>query len=393
MKTKAIVLTMILALLIPFTVSCSGTKHPGVSSEFTSSALTSSEKELGPDEQSGWGEPDDPVGMTRPSFLSVGENGDIFYCDNEGSIYRKLSESNGISKVYASSGYDFVSVEYLSESLICAGYKNSRQQSGYIIFDLKEKTVNNAVWGEEFKEKNIYSLIHFHDSAYFLANPDRYGKYTLYRQTKDKTTELAKGVNEFFILRSRLFYNVGHYIFSINPDGSDIQMLSEAVTHDLLGFTIANNLLFYMSHENTFRVQMFSSGYRKYSERLNVYTCTSNNDYAFFCGAEGGIYAFSFITEQLIRVSDYTASEIICIGDYLYLSPAKPADYPALDEKFIIQNDIYRFQLSELIETFEQGNIGSDLSSFPSVSETSSQSTSSMSEAENPSPVPELFGR
>ncbi len=386
MIKKSIVFTMILSLLICLSVSCKQKEKPLISSDPVSSAITSSEQ-TEVDSQLGWGDPDDPVKMLRPSFLSVGQNGDIFYCDNEGSIYKQLPESNGLSKIYSSGKYDFVSVEVLSDSLICAGYVNSTKASGYIIFDLKEKTVSSAVWGDEFKGKNIYSLIHFNDSVYFLSNPDRYGRYTLYRQTKDKTQQLAVGVNEFFILRSRLFYNVGGYISSVNPDGSDPQMICEVVTNDLLGFTIAKNSLFYMSSENTYHTMTFSSGYNKYSERIKVYTSTTSGEHAFFCGVDGGIYAYSFLTDELTKVSDYTADEIACIGDYLYLKPADPADYPELEKEYIIQNDIYRFKVSDLV-----GEVLSNSSDTSSSLAASEATSSSMAETEIPIPVPERFG-
>ncbi|MEE1279899.1 MAG: hypothetical protein UHH95_03585 [Oscillospiraceae bacterium] len=386
MIKKSIVFTVILGLLISLSVSCKQKEKPLVSSDPISSAVTSSEQ-IEADSQLGWGDPLDPVKMLRPSFLSVGKNGDIFYCDNEGSIYRQLAESNGLSKIYSSSKYDFVSVEVLSDTLICAGYVNSSDDSGYIIFNLKEKTVTSAVWGDDFKGKNIYSLVHFNDSVYFLSNPDRYGRYTLYRQTKDKTQQLAVGVNEFFILRSRLFYNVGGYIFSINPDGSDLKIICDVVTNDFLGFTITESSLFYMSNENTYHTQTYSSGYRKYAERIKVYTSATSQRHAFFCGVDGGIYAFSLITDALTKVSDYTADEIVCIGDYLYLKPADPLDYPELEKDFIIQNDIYRFKISDLVG--EASNESADTSSSIAASELTS---SLMAEIEAPIPVPERFG-
>lgn len=399
MFKKSIIFAMILTLLMTFTVSCSKKENkPPISSEAVSSEITSSEQQLDPDKQAGWGSLDDTSSLLRPSFLSVAQNGDIFYCDDEGSIYKQVLENNGLSKVYSSSKYDFVSVECLSDSLICAGYVNSTQESGYIIFDLKQKTVTNAVWGDEFKGKSIYSLVHLNNSTYFLADPDRYGRYTLYRQTADKTQQLAKGVNEFFILRSRVFYNVGGYIFSINLDGSDIRMLTEVVTNDFVGFTIAKTALFYMSSDNTYHTQMHSSDYRKYSEQVKVYTGTEYKDYVFFCGVNGGIYAFSFMTNEFEKVSDYTAAEIICSGGYLYLMPADPADYPDVPEEYIIKNDIHRFKLSDLveIEDEEQGDESesSDITSSAASSEaTSDLISSSMAEQEVIPPAPEKFGK
>lgn len=393
MIKKSIVYAMVLSMLLGIFTSCKQKEKPvssSLSSELVSSSVASSEQSES-DKHSGWGEPESPVKMLRPSFISAGANGDIFYCSDEGSIYRQLSDGKGLSKVYSSSGYDFVSVEVLSDSLICAGYTSSRQESGYIIFDLKEKTVSSAVWGDEFKGKSIYSLIHFGDSVYFLANPDRYGRYTLYRQTKDKTQQLASGVNEFFILRGRVFYNIGGYIFSINADGSDLQIISEVVTHDFSGFTITKDSLFYMSSENTYHTQMQSSGYRKYSERIKVYTSTESADHTFFCGAQGGIYAYSFINDEFLKVSTYTAAEIVCIGDYLYLSPAKPEDYPEIPKEYIVGNSVHRFKISDLIGAAPEQN--EEMSSSLSSDEVSSDLvSSSMSQNEVVVPVPEKFG-
>ncbi len=391
MIKRSIVYAMVLSMLLGAFTSCKQKETPSssLSSDLVSSSVASSEQSES-DENSGWGEPDNPVKMLRPSFMSIGSNGDIFYCSGGGSIYRQLSDGKGLSKVYSSSGYDFVSVEVLSDTLICAGYISSRQESGYIIFDLKEKTVNSAV-GDEFKGKSIYSLIHFGDSVYFLANPDRYGRYTLYRQSKDKTQELAVGVNEFFILRGRVFYNIGGYIFSINPDGSDLRIISEVVTHDFSGFTITKDSLFYMSNQNTYLTQMYSSSYRKYSEKIKVYTSTESIDNTFFCGVDGGIYAYSYINDGISKVSDYTAEEIVCIGDYLYLRPANPEDYPQTPKEFIIRNNVHRFKISDLIATAPDQD--EEMSSSLSSDEVSSDLvSSSISENEVPVPVPEKFG-
>ncbi len=383
MKTRLIVLAMIAVLVFPTLASCKQNKVPSASSSPVSSEMTSSEKPIVPDKQAGWGDPDSDTGIKRPSFLATAENGDIFYCDSTGSIYKKLSEGNGLSKIYSSSGYDFVSIEILNESLICAGYKNSRDESGYIIFNLKDKTVASAVLGDEFKGKSIYGLVHSGSSAYFLSNPDRYGRYTLYRQTSEATQVLSGGVNEFFILRNRIFYNVGGYIFSVNLDGSDMQMIGEVVTNDLLGFTISKNSLFYMSSNSTYHVEMYS-GYRKYTSQIKVYTSSTSGDYVFFCGVNGGIYAFSHTNDSIRKISDYTAEEIAISGEYLYLKPANAEDYPDIPKELVIQNNLHRFKISDIILEFDK--------SFDIPQNEHTTVSSSISQNELPDLMPEKFG-
>lgn len=392
MSKKAIVYAAIFALLLCFLVSCADKSKVDTPSHSVSSGVTSSEDKKEQEKQEAWGDPQSTVPLIRPTFLSTDANGDVYYCDEEGSIYKQLIESKGLAKLYSSSGYDFVSVQYLSENLICAGYKNKSNESGYMIFDLKEKTVNNAVVGDEFKGKSIYSLIYYNESVYFLANADRYGRYTLYMQNKDGTKVISSGVNEFVIFRNKLFYNVGGYIFTSNTDGTDVNMLTEVVTHDFVGFTLTNDSLFYMSTENTYQMQFVSSGYVKYDQKVKVYTSTSNSDYTFFCGVDGGIYLYSHITDALTKVSDYTAEEIAVSGDYLYLKPANPLDYPEIDKELIVQNGVQRFKISELVEVSlkEFNNQGSSESSSLS----SDEATSSNSTVSEIAPLmPEKFGK
>ena len=391
MFKKAGLYAVICALVLCFLVSCADKPKVESSSQSEVSSVVSSEKEE-PENQDAWGNPDSTVALIRPTFLASGVNSDVFYCDDEGSIYKQIIETNGLSKLYSSSGYDFVSVQYISENLICAGYKNKAQDSGYVIFDLKEKTVNSAVSGDTFKGKSIYSLIYYNEAVYFLANPDRYGRYTLYRQTKNDTKVVAVGVNEFVIFRNRIFYNIGGFIFSANVDGSDAQMLTEVVTHDFIGFTLTKDSLFYMSTDHTYRVQLASTGYIKYDDKVKVYTSSSSSDYTFFCGVDGGIYLYSHITDELKKVSDYTADEIMVSGDYLYLRPANPLDYPQVSKEYIVQNSIHRFKISDLVEASlkDLQNTSSGESSTIASEEAVS---SSVSEKEEAPLIPENFGR
>lgn len=392
MIKKAVYYAAICLLLLSLFVSCSDKPTVESSSQGTSSAITSSENKESQEKVEAWGDPNSTLPLLRPSFLSPDAEGNIFYCDDEGSIYKQLVETNGLSKLYSSSGYDFVSVQYISENLICAGYKNKAQESGYIIFDLKEKTVNNAVDGDEFKGKSIYSLVYYNESVYFLSNPDRFGRYILYRQVDDRTQILSRGVNEFVIFRNKIFYNVGGYIYSANVDGSDTQMLTEVVTNDFLGFSLAKDSLFYMSTEHTYRMQITSAGYEKYDEKVKVYTSASNSDYTFFCGVDGGIYLYSHITDEFKKVSDYTADEIAISGDYLYLEPADPSDYPDVPKEYVVQYSIHRFKISELLEASlndaqsENSPVSSSLSSDELVSSNASK------EEEKPL-APENFGK
>lgn len=392
MIKKAVYYAIICLIVLSLFVSCADKPPADNSSHSVSSAITSSEIKEEQEKVEAWGDPNNTSPLLRPSFLAPDAEGNLFYCDDEGSIYKQLVETNGLSKLYSSSGYDFVSVQYISENLICAGYKNKAQESGYIIFDLKDKTVNSAVSGDEFKGKSIYSLVYYNEAVYFLTNPDRYGRFTLYRQTKDATQVLSHGVNEFVIYRNKLFYNVGGYIYSANVNGSDAQMLTEVVTNDFLGFTLAKDSFFYMSTEYTYRMQIISGEYDKFNEKVKVYTSASNSDYTFFCGTDGGIYLYSHIKDELKKVSEYTADEMAISGDYLYLKPADPLDYPNVPKEFIVQNNVHRFKISELIESAskdaqnENSTVSSSLSSGELVSSNASV------EEEKPL-APENFGR
>lgn len=391
MIKKAVYYAAICIVILSLLASCASKPTPAVSSQAVSS-ITSSDSEDTHKKEEAWGDPNDTTPLIRPSFLSSDANGDVFYCDDEGSIYKQLVASNGLSKLYSSSGYDFFSVQYISENLICAGYKNKAQECGYIIFDLKEKTVTSAFGGEEFKGKSIYSLIYYNESVYFLANPDRYGRYTLYKQDKSSTKIISSGVNEFVIFRNRLFYNVGSLIFSSNTDGSDAQMLTEVVTHDFVGFTLTNDSLFYMSTESTYRLQISSSGYIKYDEKVKVYTSSSSSDYTFFCGVDGGIYLYSHIADELKKVSNYTADEIMVNGDYLYLKPAKPSDYPEIDKTYIVQNSIHRFKISDLVEISLKDTQNDNSSVSSSLSSNEAVSSNAAQKEEKPL-IPEKFGK
>jgi DNA repair exonuclease SbcCD ATPase subunit len=100
----------------------------------------------------------------------------------------------------------------------------------------------------------------------------------------------------------------------------------------------------------------------------------------------------SHITDELIKISEYTADEMAISGDYLYLKPADPLDYPDVPKEFIVQNNVHRFKISELIESAskdaqnENSTVSSSLSSGELVSSNASV------EEEKPL-APENFGR
>ena len=154
--------------------------------------------------------------LNRNSFLSIDENGDIYYCGATGGIYKQLADNKGISKIYSGSGYEFFSVDCLDTDRICVGFKSEKLESSYIIFNLKDKTVENAVSGDEFKDKSVYQLLHHDDAIFFLSNPDRYGRFTLYTQKGGVTKPLVSGVNEFFIWGENIFYNVGNEMYTLD---------------------------------------------------------------------------------------------------------------------------------------------------------------------------------
>lgn len=396
MIKRIIVFGAALALVICSFTSCkkeppaTSSKIPA-SSNLTSSQITSSETE------SNISEPEvteEDMSVIRNSFLSVDENGDLFYCAASGGIYKQLADGRGISKIYSSNGYDFFSVDAFDNTKICVGYKSSQLNSSYIIFDLKDKTVVNAVSDADFKSQNIYSLMHYKDAVYFLSTPDRYNRYTLYMQKEEEIRELAKGVNEFFIQNGRIIYNLGNSIFSLNPDEGEPELICMVETNDLLGFTVVGDRIFYSTQTDTYYTKISSGGYTKIPQQLNVWTSTANDTHTFFCGAEGGIYALSYDSGEISKVSDYTASQIICNGNYLYLSPAESEDYPEVDKSLIIQGGIYRFAISDLLKQNPEGSDSSGTSSSLSSSETGSALTSSSpAQTEVAPPAPEYFGR
>ncbi len=390
MIKKLFPLLLIAMLFISVLAGC--VKKPAevsssVSSEFASSEIASSEID-----HSGWGSADDTSGMVRPSYISSDSEGNIFYCSAAGDIYKKVANTNGLSKVYASTEYKFISVQATIKDEICAGYKKDTQTSGYIIFNLKDKTVRNAVEGAEFEDKNIYSLTYFKGAVYFLANPDRYNRYTLYMQKNGKTTEVAKGVNEFFILRDRIFYNVGSNIFSASLDASDIKFLAEVPTNDLLGFSIIGDQIIYMTSTDTHFKPMNSTTSIRIQSYLKVYTCAENESYAFFCGVDGGTYAFSKISSTFFKISEYTAGQLYADNEWLYLFPANPDEYPDIDKDNLIEGGIYRLSIEELLDYKAKTDTTAETSSSLANTESSSVS-SQIAVIEIVPPKLELFGR
>ncbi len=337
--------------------------------------------------------PEQVYQLKRNSFLSVDESGNLFYCGASGGIYKQLADSNGLSKVYSGNGYEFFSVDCFEEDKICVGFKSNKFESNYIIFNLKDKTVANAVLNDDFANSNVYSLLHHEDAVYFLANPDRYNRFTLYKQTAEETKALVSGLNEFFVWGENIFYNIGNEIYSLylKSEPAKSEFICRTEYSYLSGFTIVGNMLLYSTEDSTYFTNFVSGGYSKLPERLNVWTGVESDTHAFFCGTKGGIYALSLETGIVTRVSEYTASNLECVDGYLYLSPAKETDYPDIDKSLIIKDGIYRFSVSDLLSQIEpEKNEAADVSSSLSQSEITS---SGPAIEEVPPLEPEKFGR
>ena len=45
--------------------------------------------------------------IIRPFFVSNDSNGNVFYCSADGTIFKKVPETNGLSKIYSSNEYKF----------------------------------------------------------------------------------------------------------------------------------------------------------------------------------------------------------------------------------------------------------------------------------------------
>ncbi len=387
MYKKVVALAMVLSLCFCALVSCKPRPNSPVTSDSASSAITSSEATSSESiDTSGWGSEDDYL-IIRPVFLSADSQKNVFYCATSGGVYKQFFDSNKLSKIYSNNKYDSTSVQVLSDSRVCVGFKNEAQ-SGFITFDLNQKTVANAVSDPSFANKNIYSLVHFNNTKYFLSNPDRYGRFTLYKEVESRVSPIASGVNEFMISRNRIFYNIGSNIFSVDLNGEDMHIVTTVETSDLLGFTIAGDMLIYMSSKETFYLRMSTMEHEVISTHLNVYTCATAGDTAFFCGADGGIYSMSLVSGQLKKVSSYTASSIAAYDGWLYLSPADKADYPDVDEKYIISGGVHRFLVEELMTQDEP------TSSEPTTSSLSQSDVSSgMAVIETEEKAPEFFGK
>ena len=392
MIKKSIVLIWAIAVFISLFASCKkedgSSSLPSVSSELSSQITSSQNTSSAPNPQQ-----QTKSILVKNSFLSIDAAGDIFYCGATGGIYRQLADGKSLSKVYSANGYEFFSVDCFEPDKICVGFRSAKFDSSYIIFNLKDKTVENAVYGDEFEPLNIFSLVHHKGSIYFLANPDRYNRYTLYKQSGQQTVPLASGVNEFFIYGDSVYYNVSNNIFSLNlaQEGAQANLVYSSADGYLVGFNIANDRLLYSTETDSFIVKLSSDSFSRLPQKLNAWTGSFTDTDAFFCGSNGGIYALSLETSILSKVSDYTAEDIKIIGDYLYLYPADKNDYPETEKELIISGGIYRFAVSDLLS---QQNKDIYTSSSLSSSEVSSQLTSSgFSQPEVKPLVPEHFGR
>lgn len=387
MIRKIVALSLSLLLLCAFATSCKKNSQNvssiGTSSLMASSSPTNEENPL----------PEEEIDTTaaKNSFMAVDQNGDFFYCGSQGGIYKQLAQNKGLSRIYSSSGYTFFSVEVIDEQRICVGYKSNKFDSSYIIFNLKDKTVVNAVSGDEFKDKNIYSLIYKNSAVYFLSTPDRYGRYTLYKQQDSLTEVIASGVNEFFFIGEHIVYNIGNIIYWKNL--SDAESVPEPLWiyngSYLTGFSAAGELLLCSTDSKSVFVRYLSGGFSHLDIKLNAWSATASDTHAFVCGNDGGIYSICFEDGKMEKLSDYTADRLFYSGGYLYLSPAKETDYPELDKSLIITDGIYRFEISSLMQSVnhEEGT-----SSSLSQSETTSSSLSQNEEEIIPA-MPEKFGR
>ena len=388
MLKKSVTLLMACFVLITTLISCSKKEHNNLSS--MSSIGVASDETSSTQQIPEWNDDDTPANIIRPSFMSVDEIGNIFYCGEDGAVYKQLADKKGLSKVYSSTEYKFMSVQCIEQSKICVGYKGKNNQSGYIIFNLKDKTISNAVNGEEYASTDIHSLIHYNNAVYFLSSPDRYNRYSLYMQKDKQITKLAHGVNEFFILKDRVFYNIGSSIYSVNISGKENQLIQDLPTNDLLGFSIVGKDFVYMTAEDTFRLPVFTNNSKLISSQLNVYTQATDESYAFFCGTNGGIYYYSFETEKFYRFSDYSSSNLMVYDDYLYLFPTSKDIYPNVDESYIINGGIHRISISKVFEYINSQKENSTSSVF-AVPE--GNISSNITEAETEPPKPEKFGR
>ncbi|MBQ8338036.1 MAG: hypothetical protein IJY33_02720 [Oscillospiraceae bacterium] len=395
MLKKSVVVLAVLSLICSLLASCKREPTPSsslpttdnnVSSQITSSEPSTSGSLIDI-------EPEKEYTLVRNSFLSQSKNGDLFYCGATGGIYKQLADNKGISKIYSGVGYEFFSVDCIEEDKICVGFKSDKFESNYIIFNLKDKTVEPAVAVEEFKNTSIYSLLHYEGATYFLANPDRYNRYTLYKQTAEGTKALVKGVNEYFIWGENIFYNIGNEIYSLylKSEPAINELMCKTEYSYLYGFTITGTMLLYSTENDTYFTNFISGGYSTLPTRLNVWAGAKTSEWAFFCGTKGGIYALSLETGILTKASDYTAENLECIGGYLYLSPTKEADYPEVDKSLIIRDGIYRFAIGDLLSQIEpEKDESADVSSSLSQSEVISSSPA----VEESEPIkPEKFGR
>ncbi len=363
MIKKVIVCALALALCLGIFASCKP-KEPDISSSKPVSSETT-ESEPTQSLVSSNTQTQAKLNVTMPSFIASDKNRDIFYCAASGGIYKQIFESNKLSKIYSNSGYTFTSVEVIDDVKICVGYQKDLYISSYIIFDLKEKTVTNAVNDPLFLNNNIYSLVHIQDSTYFLSNPDRYGRYTLYCETDKKANVVATGVNEFTVSGDFIYYNIGNEIYSHNLNGRETALVFRAQTNDLLGFNVVGDYIFYMTSTNTYFARLSTQTSQSFAVNLKAYSAVSDGETVFLNGVDGGIYSFDLATATLKHLSDYTASSLSVNQGYLYLTPANAEEYESVNAEFLIKGGIYRFSIMQLLgkeDVQAQASSSSDLS-------------------------------
>lgn len=328
--------------------------------------------------------------IIRLFFVSNDSNGNVFYCSADGTIFKKVPETNGLSKIYSSNEYKFFSVQCFNDNEICVGYKKGDIKSGFMIFNLKDKTVKNAITLSKFADSNVYSLVFYKNIAYFLANPDRYNRYTLYKQENGEVYELARGVNEFFILENRIYYNIGNKIYWTSPNRINSDLFAELDTNDLLGFTIIGDNILYMTSVETFLHNKNTGIDKRISENLNVYTHTQNKDNAFFVGVNGGIYMYSFSSNDVEKISEYTSSQIYADNEWIYFYPTESFEFLITPPEYVVSDSIHRISLQGLYDYLKYNKEVTNSSSLANTENESALTSSSISKIDIP--IPEKFG-
>ena len=142
-KRTAFVIACLLTICLSLT-ACRKSEG-AVSSQITSSQMTSSEiasSEMASSdlEQLGAiGSPQDSSDIIHGSFISLAQNGDLFYTASSGGIFRYITESGGLSKIFSGNNYDIFSVNTIDENRICVGFKISS------ILSLRVSTLNGLM--------------------------------------------------------------------------------------------------------------------------------------------------------------------------------------------------------------------------------------------------------